>query len=125
VPSVEACGEYIRAAAWLSTLLGITGDRAASCSFLERTRQVIDAFGRHEESWHYFESGCANYHHILEEAPWTCMLENRASWRSFRDAGDYRCGCVASTYYGKALLDLGDPAEAEAVLRETLALAER
>ena len=45
--------------------------------------------------------------------------------RSLAQAGRWADRCISAALYGKALMDLGDRARAESVLRENLALAER
>jgi tetratricopeptide (TPR) repeat protein len=53
------------------------------------------------------------------------MRANAEAVRGYELAGNWRDGCVIRSFQGKALMDLGDRAGAEAILRANLALAEQ
>jgi tetratricopeptide (TPR) repeat protein len=125
-PSKDAASYYVTAVSWLSIMLGISGMRSASIAFLERARTIAGTLEESDRAaWGAFKGACANSAHVLEEAPWTGMLDCREEAQAFHDAGDRRLHCIAWSYYGKTLMDLGDYAGAEAILRENLANAER
>jgi len=73
----------------------------------------------------YFKAMEGNDHHVIEDAPWSCLLAYAEGRQALQAAGDMRTDNILSTHYGKALLELGDRAGAEAHLRETLAVAEQ
>jgi tetratricopeptide (TPR) repeat protein len=124
-PSPEARAEYIRSATWLFVLLSMTGIKDAAYALLARMRaesahlDVSDV-----SSWAYFRACEANFYHLCEEAPWSCERINGEALRGFEQAGLWSFRCVIGSYLGKALMDLGDLASAETVLRENLAVAE-
>jgi hypothetical protein len=124
-PSVETVVEYVEAASWLSNMLGMTGNKGASYAFLQRAREgaAIDPGGKMTSG--YLKYACASYAHLVEEDPWACVIENREASQVFLDAGDRRRQCMTRSQYGRALMAVGDRAGAEAILRESLAQAER
>ena len=125
-PPADARGDYIKAATWLSTSLAVTGRKDASCAFLERARQVgagLDA--SYAATWGSLKAAEYTHHHVIEEAPWSRMLATVESREALRSAGDLRFWVRLSSHHGTALLELGERAQAEVVLRESLAVAER
>jgi hypothetical protein len=124
-PSADARGQYVRATTWVSAMLGITGEKVAARAFLTRARAVCAGLARSEIAWGYLCGAESNDHHVLDEAPWACMLKNAEGERLLGVAGEHRNQSILCTYYGKALYDLGDCAAAEAELRNSLAAAER
>jgi tetratricopeptide (TPR) repeat protein len=125
-PGSEARGEYIRSGTWLSIMLELTGFQDAAHGLLSRLRtESAHLDPRDTSSWAYYRACEANHHHLGEERPWSCMRDNAESARGFEQLGLWRHRCIAGAYQGKALLELGDEAGAEAVLRENLAVAER
>jgi tetratricopeptide (TPR) repeat protein len=124
-PPVEARGEYIKAAIWLSTSLGAMGRKDASRTFLERARQIGAALDRSEPAiWGSLKVGEYTAHNLIEEAPWSRMVASAEAREAFRAAGDQRSQLFMSSHHGKSLLELGDRAGAEAELRQSLSLAE-
>ncbi len=125
-PSADARSEYVIAAAWLGISLGITGAKAGARLFLQRVLEVGAALDRSDVATRgYMRSVQSSDHHVVEEAPWSCMLRNGETRDALRAAGEQRNALLAASYCGKALHDLGDHAGAEAELRENLARAER
>jgi hypothetical protein len=123
-PSADARGEYVCAAARLSIVLGITGKKAAARTFLMRARAICAGLDRSEVAWGYLHWAEGIGHHLLEEAPWACMLSSAEGKQLLGTAGEQRAYYFVSIYHGKALHELGDRAAAEAELRNNLA-AER
>jgi CheY-like chemotaxis protein/tetratricopeptide (TPR) repeat protein len=125
-PLPETRAEYIRAGTWLFVSLELSGAREAAYGLLARVRAEgahLDA--RDVSSRAYLASCEASHHHLGEEAPWSCMQAYAEAERGFEQAGSWLYRCIVGSYHGKALMDLGDLASAEAVLRENLAMAER
>jgi tetratricopeptide (TPR) repeat protein len=125
-PSTDAASYYVRSVSWLSMVLGTSGVQGASLAFLKRAERIAAAFGQSDKAaWGYFKAACATYQYLLEDAPGARMSHIQEEVQAFQDAGDRRAQCMAASYYGEVLLDLGDPAGAETVLRENLRHAER
>jgi serine/threonine protein kinase len=124
-PSADARGQYVRATAWLSAMLGITGEKVPARAFLTRARAVCAGLDRSEVAWAYLRAAEGSAHHVLEDAPWACMRSNAEGKRLLGMAGEQRTHAIVWTYYGKALHELGDRAAAEAELRNNLAATER
>jgi hypothetical protein len=124
-PSPDARGEYVRATAWLSVGVNLTGDKAAARAFLTRAREICAGLDRSEVAWGDLHGAEGSQQHMLEDRPWACMLSHADGKRLLCAAGEQRYHSVLCTYYGKALHELGDRAAAEAELRNSLAGAER
>jgi tetratricopeptide (TPR) repeat protein/predicted Ser/Thr protein kinase len=125
-PSPEARAEYIRSAAWLFTVLTITGVKDTAYALLSRMRAESAHLAANEISaWAYFKSCEGSFYHLCEEAPWACRQVDSEVMSGYAQAGLWSSRCVMGSYYGKALMDLGDHAGAETALRENLAVAEQ
>ncbi|HYI00842.1 ATP-binding protein, partial [Hyalangium sp.] len=124
-PSPDARSEYIRSGTWLCVTLSITGARDAAHGLLSRIREESARLDPSDtSSWAYFWSCEGNYHNLIKEAPWSRMRAHEEAVRGFEHAGIWVYRCVVGSYHGKSLVELGDRASAEAVLRENLAVAE-
>jgi hypothetical protein len=124
-PNVDARSEYVHTATGLFVALSITGDKVAARAFLARARGVCAELDQGELAWAYLRGAESIDQHLLEEAPWACMLSGAEWKRSLDMAGDERGHSIACIYHGKALHDLGDVAAGEAELRNNLAAVER
>jgi eukaryotic-like serine/threonine-protein kinase len=124
-PSADARGEYVRTAVGLSVWLGIMGEKVAARAFLTRVRGICAGLDRSEIAWGYLHVAESIDQHLLEEAPWSCMLSTAEGTRLLWMAGEQRNYFVLCTYYGKVLHELGDRAAAEVELRKALVAAER
>jgi serine/threonine protein kinase len=124
-PSPEARGEYVSAAARLSIVLGIMGQKVAARVFLTRARGVCAKLDPSEAAWGYLRMAEGTDQHVLDEVPWACMLSHAEGKRLLGMAGEQRNYALCCTCYGKALHELGDHAAAEVELRNNLADAER
>jgi tetratricopeptide (TPR) repeat protein len=123
-PSPEARAEYIRSSTWLSVLLSITGVKDAAYALRSRIQAESTHLDANDTSSRAYSNACeGNYHHICEEAPWSCMRANWEAQRGFEQTGLWSLRCITSSYYSKALMELGDFAGAEKALRENLAVA--
>jgi len=123
-PSADARGEYLRAASWLSAVLGITGQKVAGRAIMTRIRGICEGLNRSEIDWGYLRGAETIDWHLLDEAPWACMLSSAEGKRLLYLAGERRTHSILCTYHGRALHDLGDCAAAEVELRNSLAAAE-
>jgi hypothetical protein len=125
-PSPEARTEYIRSAGWLFAMLELTASKETAYSLLARLRQESAHLDPNDSSsWSYVRACEANHYHLGEGAPWSCLQANADSVRWAEQAELWRHRCILASFQGKALMDLGDHAGAEAVLRENLKVAER
>ncbi|MBK9266019.1 MAG: protein kinase [Polyangiaceae bacterium] len=125
-PHSDAASHYVAAMCWLSISCGIMGQRAACEAFLGRAEQIIRTLPASERrAAAYYESARGNHAHLIEEAPYTCFLRNRESLDACKDAGLTRVAILSAVYHAKALMDLGEITQAEVLLRENLAAAER
>jgi len=125
-PNPEARTEYIRSGAWLFAMLEVTGTKDTAYSLLSRIREESTHLDPNDSSSWSYVMGCeANHYHLGEGAPWSCMQADAESVRRAEQAELWRQRCIVASYQGKALMDLGDHAGAEAVLRENLKVAER
>jgi serine/threonine protein kinase len=124
-PSADARDEYVRAATGLSVAFGITGDKVAARAFLMRARGVCLRFDRNDLAWGYLRWAEGFDQHVLEDAPWACMLSDAEGQRLLSMAGEPRAYYLVWTHHGRALYALGDRAAAELELRNNLAAAER
>lgn len=125
-PSPEARGEYIRSGAWLFAMLSITAMKDVAHSLSSRLQAESAYLDEHDaSSWSYAKGTEAAHHHVLVEAPWTCVQANTEGVRKAEQAELWRQRCIIGGHRGKALTDLGDYASAETALRENLAVAER
>jgi len=125
-PAPDAANYYVAAASWVSISCGIMGQKAACDTFLHRAEQVAATLPPTERvATAYFKGAQSNHDHLVEEAQWSCMVRNREACAAANDAGLTRLECLTCVYYGKALMDLGDIRQAENVLRENLAVAEK
>jgi hypothetical protein len=125
-PSPEARVEYIRSGGWLLAMLTVIGLKDAVHSLFSQLRQESAHLEEHDIlSWSYVRGCEASYHHLFAEAPWSCMQADADGARRAGQAESWRQRCVIGSFHGKALMDLGDYAGAEQVLRENLAVAER
>jgi len=124
VPSPEARDEYLRAGIWLQAILATVGEKAVSHALLlQMSREGAHISKDDVSAWGYLKAAEASHHHLIQEAPWSCMRADEDARRSLAAAG--RWAGVSATFHGKALTDLGDHASADFVLRESLVLAER
>jgi hypothetical protein len=96
-PSADARGEYVCAAAWLSIMVGITGEKVAARAFLTRARGICAGLDRSEVVWGYFRRAEGVDQHVLEEAPWACMLS--ATARAQRSPGSERAGRSSGSHH--------------------------
>ncbi|HEX3761809.1 MAG TPA: protein kinase [Kofleriaceae bacterium] len=125
-PSAEARDEYLRAGVWLQSLLALAGEKGASHELLLRMRRERAWISERDASaWGFLKSAEASHYHVIQEAPWSCVLAEQDAMRSLAHAGRQADRCLTATFYGEALTDLGDHDRAALVLRENLALAER
>jgi tetratricopeptide (TPR) repeat protein len=125
-PVPEALHIYTTAGIWISVLLGIVGQKHASWLLLERIRQVaLDSMDLDLNVRANVIGGDANYFHHIHHLPYRSMVVNRESARCFLETGNRPLQVVMRAHEGKALLDLGQRAEARAVLEANLALAEQ
>jgi len=126
VPSPEARDEYLRAGAWLHSQLAIVGEKGVSHELLvQMRREGVHVSKDDASTWAYLRAAEASHHHLIEEAPWSCMRAYEDLTRGMAQAGRWADRCIAATFYGKGLMDLGDHDGAASVLQDNLALAER
>jgi tetratricopeptide (TPR) repeat protein len=126
VPSPEARDEYLRAGAWLQSVLAIVGEKAVAHELLVRMRREGEQLSTSDASaWGYLNGAEAIHHHLIEEAPWSCMRADEEATTHLALVGRWTDRHIVATFCGKALTDLGDHAGAATLLRETLALVER
>ena len=126
-PATEtARAAYIEAAAWLVTMFTTLGQRAPAQGFLHLIDQAGAAMGHgdviseaRQQQAHMF------YERMLGANPAQTLHFAQASSDAFRRAGDQRNLAFMDGYCGIALADLGQLADGEARLRQSLALAER
>jgi hypothetical protein len=125
-PSADARGEYVQGATWFAVTLAVTGMKEASRAFRKRAWQTGTAAGRGDLlTWGYITAMEAFDHILFEEAPWSAMTRLAEARDALRAVSEQRYQLMTCAYHGKALHDLGDLADAEAELRETLAQTER
>ncbi len=125
-PSPEARDDYLRAGAWLHSLLATVGEKNISQELLLRMRREgVQISKGNASACGYLRAVESIHHHFIQEAPWSRMRADEEATRSLVQAGRWADRSISATCYGKALSDLGDHAGATSVLRETLALAER
>src|SRR5262249_46759746 len=125
-PSPDARGEYVQAAAMFAAVLGTCGMKEASRRFAERARQGGAAAGRDDLlTWGYLHCAEATTCALLEEAPWSSMTRYTEGGDALQAVGEQRLQLIVRAFRGKKLHDLGDLTGAEAVLRASLAQAER
>ncbi len=126
VPSSEARDEYLQAGSWLYSVLAIVGKKGLAHEILLRMRREgVPLSEDNASTWGFLKGAEASHHHLIQEAPWSCMRTDEDAMHSYAQAGRWSERCIVATFYGKALTDLGDHAGAASVLRENLALAER
>jgi predicted Ser/Thr protein kinase len=122
----EARAEYIRSAAWLFVFLTMIGAKEEAYGLLSRMRAESTRLDAGDASWWAHFKACeGNHYHLAEEAPWSCMQANAESVRCYEQTASWRNRCMIRSYQGKALMELGDHAGAEAILRENLTVATR
>jgi tetratricopeptide (TPR) repeat protein len=124
-PLPEARSAFARALAWPSVFFYIVGQKQPAEILLERMRQACSTLDEHDEAWAYLAGAEANRVEQGVKLPYTNLTINRESVDRAVAAGNRRLQCVSATYYGKALLDLGDPKKAEEALRANVILAEQ
>lgn len=123
-PADDAKGYYVAATCWISVSYGIMGQKAACEAFLERAGKIIaDLPACERMAAAYYESAQGNYTHLINQMPWPNMVRNATSVVAAKEAGMSRIEVLTSVYHGKALMDLGDVARGETILREAVALA--
>jgi tetratricopeptide (TPR) repeat protein len=125
-PSPEARTEYLRSGAWLFVILEITGMKDTAYSLLSRIREESTHLDlKDSSSWSYAWACEACHTHFGEGAPGSCLRAITEAARLAEQADLWQQRCIHTSHHGKALMDLGDYASAETVLRENLKVAER
>jgi hypothetical protein len=125
-PLPEARNEFIRSGGWLLAMLHITGVKDMASSLSSRIQAESVHLEEHDMASRCNLLGCKALHcHLTQEAQWSCMQSNAEAARCAEQVECWRDRCISASHQGKALMDLGDHAGAEAVLRENLAIAER
>jgi serine/threonine protein kinase len=124
-PDAEARPAYARALVWPSIFLYILGQKEPAETLIERIRQICKPLDAQDETWAYLYGAEANRTEQGVKLPWTNVRFNRDGRELAITAGNRRLQCLATTYYGKALHDLGETKKAEEILRANLALAQQ
>jgi tetratricopeptide (TPR) repeat protein len=125
-PSPEASGHYIRAAAWLVASLGMIGAKEEMGAVMERMKHHLAGLDQSDASaWGHYCAALTSHYQLIEERPWRRAQSCKKGCEGYREADLRRDQYMMDVYYGKALQDLGDYAQAEVVLRANLAQAEQ
>jgi hypothetical protein len=124
-PRPEARAIYVQAASWLTVALGLVGDKQASLLLLRRAR-AVSAGGSEEDQvalGHlYSAEGCSV--EVLCKLPYQNLIFSEKAVHFLELVGNHRVMLLEMAYLGKAQFDLGQRAEARALLMNNLANAE-
>ena len=125
-PTTDARGRYIEAAAALTVMLGLVGDREMAELFRSHSLEVGGPVADEDPyigGWMHYPLG--RHANALQPTPWAAVEHFQKAAAAFQAVGDRRMAACALGDLGFALARLGDAQQGEVRVREAVHLAQR
>ncbi|HZF47557.1 MAG TPA: protein kinase [Polyangiaceae bacterium] len=125
-PQQEALPMYCSGITLLTILAVSMGQKAPGSLMLQRAQSLHQSLAdKDHNAWGWYWLAEAHYNHFIDGLPHTCIIDYRKARYSANEASNRQLHASATAWYGKALADLGQRADALPVLRSGLRIAEQ